>query len=102
MTEQSKATKPTPLEIRCLDGVAVCDVIETPEGRQVNVYLAPNGGASLYAIFPSDTDMQGMAAGIRPVLDGNPLEPDTDITDLVAGSLLAFTVARPTFQYKPH
>ena len=94
MTEQ----KATPLEIRCLDGAAICDVIETPEGQQVNVYLAPNGGASMYAIFPADTDLQAMVDAIRPVLDGEPLEPDADITGLVAGSVLAGTVPRPTFK----
>lgn len=94
MTEQ----KATSLEIRCLDGVAICDVIEIPEGRQANVYLAPNGGASICAIFPGDSDNDSIEAALKEVLDSSKLEADKDITALVRGSLLAFTIPRPSIK----
>lgn len=85
------------LEINTKHGLTVCDVIRTNEFKQACVYLAPNGGASMFAIYPIDAENKDIEQSLLGVLNGEALEPDLDITDKVKGSILASTIVRPTF-----
>lgn len=85
------------LEINTKHGPTVCDVVRTTEHKQANVYLAPNGGASVFALYPIDADNEEIEQSLMDVLNGEALEPDLDITEHVEGSILAGTIIRPTF-----
>ena len=87
--------KVTELVIRVMGQAAVCDIVDTGEHRQANVYLPPSGGASFFALFDigmSDADIE---QALMPVLRGDPLEQDEEITSLIEGSVFAGTIARP-------
>lgn len=87
--------KVTELVIKVMGQAAVCDIVDTGEHRQANVYLPPNGGAALFAMFDTDTDDETIRQALIPVLRGEPLEEDIEITNQVAGSLFAGTIERP-------
>lgn len=95
MSKRTGNTKVTELVISVMGQAAVCDIVDTEQYRQANVYLPQNGGAALFAVFGLDTDDETIRQALIPVLRGEPLEDDIDITDQVAGSLFAGTVARP-------
>lgn len=83
-------------EIPTDHGVAICEVIKTSQHQQANIYLAPNGGASLFALFPIDEEVSDIEKSLKPVLNGPSLISDLDITDEVEGCIVAGTVKRPT------
>lgn len=85
----------TELVITVMGQAAICDIVSTAQHRQANVYLPQNGGAALFAMFDLDTDDETIRQALIPVLRGEPLEEDVEITDQVAGSLFAGTIARP-------
>lgn len=91
-TEGSKVTE---IIISVMGQAAVCDIVDTEQHRQANVYLPQNGGAALFAMFDTGTDDETIRKALIPVLRGDPLEEDIEITDQVAGSLFAGTIARP-------
>lgn len=87
--------KVTELVIKVMGQAAVCDIVDTDEHRQANVYLPPSGGASFFALFDigmSDADIE---QALMPVLRGDPLDEDKEVTDLIEGSVFAGTIARP-------
>lgn len=87
--------KVTELVIKVMGQAAVCDIVDTGEHRQANVYLPPSGGASFFALFDigmSDADIE---QALMPVLRGDPLDEDKEVTDLIEGSVFAGTIARP-------
>ena len=87
--------KVTELVIKVMGQAAVCDIVDTGEHRQANVYLPPSGGASFFALFDigmSDADIE---QALMPVLRGDPLDEDKDVTGLIEGSVFAGTIARP-------
>lgn len=98
MSKRTDSPKVTELVIKVMGQAAVCDIVDTGEHRQANVYLPPNGGASMFALFDAGTTDDAIVAALLPVLKGNPLEQDLDITDAVDGSLLASTIARPVLK----
>ena len=87
--------KVTEIIISVMGQAAVCDIVDTEQHRQANVYLPQNGGAALFAMFDTGTDDETIRQALIPVLRGDPLEVDIEITDQVAGSLFAGTIARP-------
>lgn len=95
MSKRTDNPKVTELVIKVMGQAAVCDIVNTEQHRQANVYLPPNGGAALFAMFDTGTDDETIRQALIPVLRGEPLEEDIDITDQVAGSLFAGTIARP-------
>lgn len=87
--------KVTELVIRVMGQAVVCDIVDIGEHRQANVYLPPSGGASFFALFDigmSDADIE---QALMPVLRGDPLDEDKEVTDLIEGSVFAGTIARP-------
>lgn len=84
--------------IPVMGSAAVCDIVTTEQHKQANVYLPPNGGASIFALFDAGTTDDAIVAALLPMLKGNPLEQDLDITDAVDGSLLAGTIERPVLK----
>ncbi len=87
--------KVTEIIISVMGQAAVCDIVDTEQHRQANVYLPPSGGAALFAMFDTGTDDETIRQALIPVLRGDSLEVDIEITDQVAGSLFAGTIARP-------
>ena len=85
----------TEIVISVMGQAAVCDIVDTEQHRQANVYLPQNGGAALFAMFETGTDDETIRQALIPVLRGEPLEEDIEITGQVAGSLFAGTIARP-------
>lgn len=85
----------TEMVITAMGQAAICDIVDTEQHRQANVYLPQNGGAALFAMFDTGTDDETIRQALIPVLRGDPLEEDIEITDQVAGSLFAGTIARP-------
>lgn len=92
---RTEGRKVTEIIISVMGQAAVCDIVDTEQYRQANVYLPQNGGAALFAMFDTGTDGETIRQALIPVLRGDPLEEDIEITDQVAGSLFAGTIARP-------
>lgn len=92
---RTEGGKVTEIIISVMGQAAVCDIVDTEQHRQANVYLPQNGGAALFAMFDTGTDDETIRQALIPVLRGDPLEEDIEITDQVAGSLFAGTIARP-------
>lgn len=97
MTKRTEANV-TERIITVMGSAAVCDIVTTEQHKQANVYLPPNGGASMFAVFDVDTTDDSIVKALMPVLAGEPLEQDADITDLVDGCLLAGTIERPVLK----
>ena len=87
--------KVTEIIISVMGQAAMCDIVDTEQHRQANVYLPQNGGAALFAMFDTGVDDETIRQALIPVLRGEPLEEDIEITGQVAGSLFAGTIARP-------
>lgn len=85
----------TEIIISVMGQAAVCDIVDTKQHRQANVYLPQNGGAALFAMFDTGTDDETIKQALIPVLRGAPLEQDEEITSLIEGSVFAGTIARP-------
>ena len=92
---RTEGGKVTEIIISVMGQAAVCDIVDTEQHRQANVYLPHNGGAALFAMFDTDTNDETIRQALIPVLRGEPLEEDIEITNQVAGSLFAGTIARP-------
>lgn len=92
---RTEGGKVTEIIISVMGQAAVCDIVDTEQHRQANVYLPQNGGAALFAMFDTGTDDETIRQALIPVLRGDSLEVDIEITDQVAGSLFAGTIARP-------
>jgi len=92
---RTEGGKVTEIIISVMGHAAVCDIVDTEQHRQANVYLPHNGGAALFAMFDTGTDDETIRQALIPVLRGEPLEEDIEITDQVAGSLFAGTIERP-------
>lgn len=93
---RTEGGKVTEIIISVMGQAAVCDIVDTEHHRQANVYLPQNGGAALFAMFDTGTDDETIRQALIPVLRGEPLEVDIEVTDLVDGSLFAGTIERPT------
>ena len=76
-------------------GDAIGDIVNIAAHRQVNIYLPPNGGAALFAVFPNYMDDDEIRASLVPVLEGPGLLPNQDITDQIADALAAGTAGIP-------
>lgn len=87
--------KVTELVIKVMGQAAVCDIVDTGEHRQANVYLPPSGGASFFALFDIGMGDADIEQALMPVLRGDPLDEDKDVTGLIEGSVFAGTIARP-------
>lgn len=98
MSKRTDNPKVTELVITVMGQAAVCDIVDTEQHRQANVYLPQNGGAALFAMFDTGTDDETIKQALIPVLRGEPLEEDKEITDLIEGSLFAGTIERPVIQ----
>lgn len=92
---RTEGGKVTEIIISVMGQAAVCDIVDTEQHRQANVYLPQNGGAALFAMFDTGTDDEIIRQALIQVLRGDPLEKDIEITGQVAGSLFAGTIARP-------
>ena len=92
---RTEGGKVTEIIISVMGQAAVCDIVDTEQHRQANVYMPQNGGAALFAMFDTGVDDEIIRQALIPVLRGEPLEEDIEITDQVAGSLFAGTIARP-------
>lgn len=92
---RTEGGKVTEIIISVMGQAAVCDIVDTEQHRQANVYLPQNGGAALFAMFDTGIDDETIRQALIPVLRGDPLEEDIEITDQVDGSLFAGTIARP-------
>ncbi len=90
--------KVTEIIISVMGQAAVCDIVDTEQHRQANVYLPQNGGAALFAMFDLDTDDETIRQALIPVLRGEPLEEDKEITEQVEGSVFAGTIQRPVLK----
>ena len=88
-------SKVTGMVISVMGQGAICDIVDTEQHRQANVYLPQNGGAALFAMFDTGTGDETIRQALIPVLRGDPLEADVDITEQVDGSLFAGTIERP-------
>lgn len=95
MSKRTDNPKVTELVIKVMGQAAVCDIVDTGEHRQANVYLPPNGGASFFALFNTGMSDADIEQALMPVLRGDPLEQDEEITSLIEGSVFAGTIARP-------
>lgn len=88
-------SKVTEVVISVMGQAAVCDIVDTEEYRQANVYLPQNGGAALFALFVTDTSDESICRALSPVLRGDPLEEGIEVTHLIEGSVFAGTIERP-------
>lgn len=97
MTKRTEANV-TERIIPVMGSAAVCDIVTTEQHKQANVYVPPNGGAAIFALFDTDTTDDAIVAALLPALKGEPLEQDIEITSMVEGSLLAGTIERPVLK----
>ena len=93
--KQEDELKTTPLEIKHNGTIAIGDIVDTDEYRQANIYLPANSGAAFFALCPLDASDVVIKEALRPVVEGEPLAKDIDLTDKVKGCLFAGTIERP-------
>lgn len=86
------------IEIETEYGAAIAQIIITEQNKQANIYWSPNGGASFFALFPLDEDNSDIEQALLPILNGEPLESDIDISDEIENCIVAGTVKIPTVQ----
>lgn len=90
--------KVTSLFITAMGQAAACDIVNTDQHRQANVYLPQNGGAALFALFDLDKTDEQISQSLVPVLRGDPLVENVEITDLVPDCIFAGTIERPVIK----
>lgn len=95
--QQEDELKTTPLEIKHNGAIALGDIIDTDEYRQANIYMPTNDGAAFFALFPLDMSSFEILEAMRPLVEGEPLKADMELTDKVKSCIYAGTIERPNF-----
>lgn len=95
--KQEHELKTTPLEIKHNGAIALGDIVENDEYKQANIYMPTNSGAAFFALFPLEMSSFEILEAMRPLVEGDPLDKDIDLTDKVKGCFFAGTIERPNF-----
>lgn len=89
------------VSIATVRGAEQAEIVPVDEGVQINVYLPGNGGAGLFALFPTMHPLDEALAELRNLLTGPALAADIDLTARIPGALAAGSMPRPAFEFKP-
>lgn len=82
------------VKLETKNGVALAYLTQASDHTQINVFWNPNKGAGFFVMFPPEKALKAISAAVE-LIEGEPLEPDMNITSLVEGALSAGTVALP-------
>lgn len=81
--------------IKTSKGDIHAELLKEDNSLQLNVFHVPNGGTGFFLVFPLNKHKDMMKAARALIESDEQLPPDTDITSMVKGCLLAGAAPQP-------
>lgn len=85
--------------IKTSKGDIHAELLKEDNSLQLNVFHVPNGGTGFFLVFPLHKRKKMLKAARALIESDEQLPPDTDITSMVKGCLLAGTAPQPKVDF---